>query len=147
MRCWGDPTLPYLGDPARVRHRCVSYNASVSEAPSEERLRSRAAKALERDDPVELEQLVIEVELESEDRTWAEWTCAQLARHRSAGVRGGALLGFGHLARRFGALDRRRVQRLVEIGLFAHNELVRDRAHSAADDLETFLAWRFERPA
>jgi len=125
----------------------VTYTAGVPESPDEARLRSRIEKALERDDPVELEQLVIEVALESDDRIWAECTCAQLARHRSAGVRGGALLGFGHLARRFGALDRRRVHRLVEIGLFAPNELVRDRAHSAADDLETFLAWRFERPA
>ncbi len=125
----------------------MTYTAGVPESPDEARLRSRIEKALERDDPVELEQLVIEVALESDDRIWAECTCAQLARHRSAGVRGGALLGFGHLARRFGALDRRRVHRLVEIGLFAPNELVRDRAHSAADDLETFLAWRFERPA
>ena len=119
----------------------------VLEIRGEAELRSHTEAALERDDPVELERLVIEVALGSEDRVWAEYTCAQRARHRSAGVRGGALLGFGHLARRFGALDRRRVHRLVEIGLFAHNELIRDRAESAAEDLETFLAWRFERPA
>ena len=81
----------------------MTYTAGVPESPDEARLRSRIEKALERDDPVELEQLVIEVALESDDRIWAECTCAQLARHRSAGVRGGALLGFGHLARRFGA--------------------------------------------
>ncbi|MEE2679999.1 MAG: hypothetical protein VX546_15560 [Myxococcota bacterium] len=119
----------------------------MSDSPDETRLRRRMEQALERNDPLELERLVVEIALESEDRVWSECTCAQLARHRSAGVRGGALLGFGHLARRFGALDRRRVHRLVEIGLHAHNELVRDQAASAADDLETFLAWRFERPA
>lgn len=125
----------------------LPYNPVVPEIPGEAALRSRTDAALERDDPVELERLVVEVALESNDRVWAECTCAQLSRHRSAGVRGGALLGFGHLARRFGALDRRRVHRLVELGLFAQNELVRDQAESAAEDLETFLAWRFERPA
>lgn len=125
----------------------LPYNPVVLEIRGEAELRSHTEAALERDDPVELERLVIEVALGSEDRVWAEYTCAQLARHRSAGVRGGALLGFGHLARRFGALNRRRVHRLVEIGLFAHNELVRGHAESAAEDLETFLAWRFERPA
>ena len=90
---------------------------------------------------------MVELALESREREWAECTCAQLARHRSAAVRGAALLGFGHLAQRFGALDRRRVQRLVERGLFAHHELLRERAESAAQDLETFLAWEFERPA
>ena len=103
-------------------------------------------RALERDDPIELQRLVLEVALHSDSREWAECTCADLARHRNAHVRGNALLGFGHLARRFGALDRRRVQRLVEKGLFAHHEYVREQAESAAEDLETFLAWRFERP-
>jgi len=114
---------------------------------SEDRLRKRLDTALERDAPIELQQLILDVALESEDREWAEFCCAQLARHRSANVRGNALLGLGHLARRFGQLDRNRVKRLVEIGLHAHNEYVRERAESAADDLETFLAWSFDRPA
>ena len=61
-------------------------------------------------------------------------------------VKGDALAGFGHLARRFGQLDRRRVQRLVEIGLHARHEYVREQAESAADDLETLLAWQLDRP-
>lgn len=106
----------------------------------------RFERALERDDPSELRGLVIEIALEAEDRAFAENCCARLARHRNADVKGHALLGFGHLARRFGQLDRRRVQRLIEVGLHAHNELVRERAESAADDAETYLAWRIERP-
>jgi hypothetical protein len=102
--------------------------------------------ALERDDPIELQRLVLDVALHSESREWAECTCADLARHRNAHVRGNALLGFGHLARRFGALDRRRVQRLVEKGLFAHHEYIREQAQSAAQDLETFLSWHFDPP-
>jgi hypothetical protein len=118
---------------------------ALSEA--EQRLRRRLERALEVDRAAELEQLVQEIAQGSEDRVFAEVVCARLARHRNARVRGNALAGFGHLARRFGSLDRRRVQRLVEIGLFAHHEYVREQAASAADDLETYLAWRFERPA
>ena len=113
---------------------------------AEERLRQRFDDAVERDDPVELQDLVLELALESRDRIWAECGCAQLARHRNAMVRGNALLGFAHLAQRFGALDPNRVKRLVEIGLHAHHEYVRRQAESAAEDLETLLDWRFERP-
>ena len=60
------------------------YNAGVPEPANETSLRNRIEKALERDQPLELEQLVIELALESEDRIWAECTCAQLARHSSA---------------------------------------------------------------
>jgi hypothetical protein len=114
---------------------------------SEDRLRKRFEAALERDAPIELQQSILDVALECEDREWAECCCAQLAKHRNANVRGNALLGFGHLARRFGRLDRNRVKRLIEIGLYAHNEYVRERAESAADDLETFLSWSFDRPS
>lgn len=109
-------------------------------------LRHRFEDAIERDDPFELQDLVLEIAHRVEDRLWAETSCAQLAKHRNAHVRGNALLGFGHLARRFGMLDRRRVRRLVEIGLFAQHEYVREQAESAAADLETFLSWSFERP-
>jgi hypothetical protein len=114
---------------------------------SEDRFRKKFEAALERDAPIELQHLILDVALECEDREWAEYCCAQLAKHRNANVRGNALLGFGHLARRFGRLDRNRVKRLIEIGLHAHNEYVRERAESAADDLETFLSWSFDRPA
>lgn len=108
-------------------------------------LRERFEDAVERDDPIELQDLVLELALESRDRVFAECGCAQLARHRNAHVRGNAFLGFAHLARRFGELDRNRVQRLIEIGLFARHEYVRSQAESAAQDLETLLDWRFER--
>jgi len=108
-------------------------------------LRDTFEAALERDDPIELQGLILEVAHEACDREWAEVCCAQLSRHRNANVRGNALRGLGHLARRFGRLDRRRVQRLIEIGLRAHNEAVREGALSAAEDAETYLAWRFDR--
>ena len=112
----------------------------------EDERRKRFDDALGRDDPIELQERVQEIALHSEERLFAECACARLARHRNALVRGEALLGFAHLARRFGALDRNRVKRLIEIGLFSHHEALRQRAESAAEDLETLLEWRFERP-
>jgi len=106
----------------------------------------RFAAALERDDPLELQLLILEVALESPEREWAEWACAQLVKHRNANVRGNALRGFGHLARRFGMLDPNRVKPLIEAGLHAHHEYVREQAESAADDVAAYLAWQVERP-
>ena len=110
-------------------------------------LMQRFDEALERDDPIQLQRVVLEVALECEEREWAETGLARLAKHRNANVRGNALAGFGHLARRFGILDRNRVQRLIETGLHARHEYVREQAESAAADVETFLSWHLDRPA
>lgn len=106
----------------------------------------RFERALAEGGPEELREMVRRIAYDAEDRRFAEVCCARLARHRNALVRGDALAAFGRLAERFGHLDRRRVQRLVEIGLHAQHEYVRAQAASAADDLETHLAWRIERP-
>ncbi len=110
------------------------------------RLQERLDEALLRDDPLELQDLVLEVAGASVERQWAECGCAQLAKHRNAVVRGNALAGLAELARRFGDLDRNRVHRLVEIALFAEHEYVRQQAESAARDLETLLCWSFSGP-
>ncbi len=109
-------------------------------------LRERLDDAVLADDPIELQDLVLEVALDAAEREWAECSCVQLARHRNAVVRGNALQGLAHLARRFGALDRNRVQRIVERGLHAQHEYVREQAEAAARDIETFLDWRFQHP-
>jgi len=109
-------------------------------------LRRRFERALRRNDTEELPERVLQVAREAPDREWAEWCCTRLAKHRNAGVRGSALLGFGHLAQRFGHLDRRRVHRLVQNALYAPDEIVRSHAESAAGDLETHLRWDFDRP-
>lgn len=107
----------------------------------------RFDRALEEGAPEKLRDLVRRIVQDAEDARFAEICCARLARHRNALVRGDAIAGFGRLAQRFGRLDRRRVQRLVENGLHAHHEYVREQAASAADDLETHLDWRLDRPA
>jgi hypothetical protein len=108
--------------------------------------RARVEDAIAADDLAALPDLLIEVGLVAQSREWAQSCCVQLARHRSAHVRGAAVLALGHLARRFGRLDPQRVRRLVEIALHDPNEHVRRQAAIAADDLATFLAWEFERP-
>jgi len=104
----------------------------------------KAEAALERDDPVELMDWILELASEGGDRALAENCCARLARHRNAMVRGNAMLGFGHLARRFGRLDAQRIKRLVDTALHDGSGYVREQARSAAEDLRTFLAWEFE---
>ncbi|MFQ5415621.1 MAG: hypothetical protein ACE5FL_01105 [Myxococcota bacterium] len=103
--------------------------------------------ALRRDDPFELQELILDVALESDRREWAEWACTVLARHRNATVRGNALLGFGHLARRFGFVDPKRARPLIETGLHSHHEFVRAQAESAADDVDAYLSWGVARPS
>lgn len=105
-----------------------------------------AEAALERDDPLELIDWILEFSAESDDRELAENCCVQLARHRNAMVRGNAMLGFGHLARRFGRVDAHRVKRLVDTGLCDGSDYVREQARSAAEDLKTFLDWEFDLP-
>ena len=105
-----------------------------------------AEAVLERDDPVELMDWILEFAGESGDRELAENCCLRLARHRNAMVRGNAMLGFGHLARRFGRLDPHRVKGLVDTSLHDGSDYVREQARSAAEDLKTFLAWEFDLP-
>ena len=102
--------------------------------------------ALERDDPFELQELILVIALEARGRKWAEWACGRLARHRNANVRGNALAGFGHLARRFGKLDPTRARGPIETGLYADNEYIREKAESAADDVDAHLSWNLRRP-
>jgi hypothetical protein len=102
--------------------------------------------AIHRDDPIELMDVVLRVAHEAADREWAQSCCVQLARHRSAHVRGNAIAGFGHLARRFGRLDPNAIKRRVDIALHDLSPYVREQARSAAEDLETFLEWEFDPP-
>ena len=108
--------------------------------------RTRVEDAIDRDDPAELADLAAEIGISGEPFAWAQSCCIELTRHRSAGVRAGAIASFGHLARRFGRLDPGRVRSLVEIALHDPSPAVRARADDAADDLLTFLGWEFERP-
>lgn len=109
-----------------------------------DRFRAYAEAAIARDEPAELRDVVLEIAHEATDREWAQSCFVQLVRHRDAVVRGNALEGFGHLARRFGRLDPQRVRRLVSIALVDPSASVREKARSAVLDLRTFLRWEFD---
>jgi len=101
--------------------------------------------AIARGEPEELMRVVLAVALHSEDSSWASAVCLQMARHEHFNVRGNAILGLGHLARRFGRLDP--VARwVIEDGLRDINDYVRGQAESAADDAQHFLRWKITRP-
>jgi hypothetical protein len=101
--------------------------------------------ALARAQPEELLHVVLAVALHSEDGAWATEVCLQLARHQHVNVRANAILGLGHLARRFRRLAPAALG-VIEDGLRDGNAYVRGQAESAADDAQHFLQWRVSRP-
>ena len=100
-----------------------------------------AEAAIVRDDPAELLYVPIAVSLYSDDLDWAQRLCVRLAAHPHFNVRGNAILGFAHLARRFGRLDRAAVEPLVLNALADSDAYVRGHADAAVDDLRQFLGW------
>ena len=107
--------------------------------------REEVDAALARGEPEELLRVVLAVALHSEDGPWASALCMQLAGHEHFNVRGNAILGLGHLARRFRRLDPA-ARDVIENGLRDKHDYVRGQAESAADDSQHFLQWKIPRP-
>lgn len=103
---------------------------------------SQAWSALESRRFEHLQELVVAVALHEEDSSHAVSLLIEAARASHTVTRGNAILGFGHLARRFGVLDRSAVEHIVAAGLFDEEDYVRSQAYSAADDLDHFLGWQ-----
>jgi hypothetical protein len=101
-----------------------------------------AQAAIARDDPAELCMVPISVSMYHEDLEWSEAICIRLSTHRDATVRGNAVLGFGHLSRRFRKLDEGVVRPIIEKALIDADPYVRGQAHAAADDVAHFLGWK-----
>lgn len=100
-----------------------------------------AREALEQFDLEAASELIIGMALHSPQEYEAEQLCIEAAASPHPIVRGNAILGFGHLARRFGRLNRSLVEPLVVAALKDTDMYVRGHAHSAADDIEQFLGW------
>jgi hypothetical protein len=97
--------------------------------------------AIARNAPDELAIAVLSAALYAEDAAWAEGLCVRLASHEHEGVRGNAVLGFGHIARIHRRLDESRVKPLIEAVLQDESAYVRGQAEAATDDVVLFLQW------
>ena len=97
--------------------------------------------AIQEDDWWELSKAVIGVSMYASDLDYAEGLCIRLAAHEHFNVRGNAVLGFGHLARRFGELNASDAKGIIESALQDDSEYVRGQAWAAAEDVTQFLGW------
>ena len=102
--------------------------------------------AIARGLPEELAYVPIAVSMDPPDLAWAQGICIALAVHPHPGVRGNAILGFGHLARSCGRLDAAAVVPLIVAALGDDSDYVRGHAIDAADDLQHFLGICVPRP-
>src|SRR5262245_31837495 len=103
--------------PHQVNAAVRRGEAFVQYALIEPLSRENAERAAASADAEVVLRAVLAVALHDEELAWAEAFCERFACHTDPGVRGSALLGFGHLARWFRALDAARVQPLLEAGL------------------------------
>jgi len=69
--------------------------------------------------------------LDAKDKTWAARLCIALASHQDPSVRGNALVGLGHLARREAEFDLDALANVLARGLDDPNHSVRTHAESA----------------
>lgn len=88
-------------------------------------------------DPSELLYVPIVVGMSAYDcdRQWAEEICFTLAEHPHFNVRGNAILGLGHIARKCRSLNLERAIPLITQALADPDEYVRGHAYDAASDL------------
>jgi hypothetical protein len=102
---------------------------------------AKAELAREQNRVEELPALIVSVALYEESYERAAAYCLALVEHPNANVRGNAILGLGHLARRFGRLPEA-ARLAISAGLSDSEEYVRGQASSAADDVRFFIGWK-----
>jgi hypothetical protein len=83
--------------------------------------------------------IVVSVNADCLELGWAEEICLKLCKHPHFNVRGNAILGLGHTARRCGLLTLELAVPVIAKGLLDANEFVRNHAYTAASDLNTYL--------
>jgi hypothetical protein len=133
MRC---PRPQLAVEPVAGRAPSHEAIAPVSERELQE--------ALARNAPEELQLVALAVALHEPDADRAFATCARLAEHPDFGVRGNAMLGFGHIARLHRRLDERALP-MLEAGLQDPAAWVRGQADAAAGEVQMLLGWEIER--
>ncbi|MGN1400076.1 MAG: hypothetical protein ACI4XL_01080 [Bacillus sp. (in: firmicutes)] len=63
----------------------------------------------------------------------------EFSKNDNENVRGIAILGFGHIARRYGKIDKKLILPIVQEGIKDKNEFVRGHSESAFDDISFFV--------
>lgn len=102
---------------------------------------AKVEAVIARGDPGELLYVPIVVSLDPPDCAWSFNICRTLAAHADPRVRANAILGFGHLARMCGDLERD-IAPLIETALDDPEWDVRAKANDAAHDINHFLGWK-----
>jgi hypothetical protein len=100
--------------------------------------RAELDAALDVDDVEALREMVVAVTALGDDPGLATNLVRRLITHEDEFVRGNAVLGVGHIARRFGSVTPDLLQK-VRAAAIDPSEHVRGHAASAADDLQMFL--------
>ena len=103
-------------------------------------------RAIRTDDIEALRLAVIGVSMHDDDWRYAQDLCVRLSSHAHFNVRGNAVLGFGHIARVHGQLDRTLVQPIIQGALRDENDYIRGQADCAKDDTALFLKWHYDEP-
>ena len=85
----------------------------------------------------------VTVSMYEDDYEWALSICTSLSSHSDPIVRGNAILGFGHLARRFRKMSERVVPILLP-ALSDSDRHVSGHAYSACGDISFFTDWGIE---
>ena len=102
---------------------------------------SDVAAALERNDLAELRLMAVTVALSDLELSLSQSICVRLCANPDSKVRGNALIGLGHLARRYRKLDEPIVKPLIVSGLQDIDVFIHECAKSAADEIHQFLHW------
>lgn len=89
----------------------------------------------------EIARTLIWITMSTPDPVWSQEMCIRFARHENQYVRGNAVLGFAHLARTNGDIDRKRVSPIVAAALSDPSPFVRGHAENASDDIAHYLGW------
>src|SRR5213078_2800281 len=90
--------------------------------------RETVERAVRDDDTEALQRALIAVSMHDEDWRYAQDLCVRLSSHPHPNVRGNAVLGFGHIARVHGQLDRAVVQPIIQTALRDESDYIRGQA-------------------
>ena len=106
-----------------------------------ESFRKEIETVIEEDELDEVLSATIDIALASPDADWATDCLIRLARHADTDVRGNVMIGFAHLAGRFGELSEEKVAPVLQAGLRDPKSHVREQAEAALDELGERLGW------